>query len=74
MSETKQRIRVGDRVRVIVRGMFYGQVVEVLEVERTQGQWRSYQLAVNWDGIVRPSYFREDEFERVIRDEEKASE
>lgn len=65
MSEKKHHYRVGDIVQVTARGKFHAQEVEILEVERTQGKWRSYQLAVKWGGTLRPSYFREDEFERV---------
>jgi hypothetical protein len=58
----------GDVVRVLAEGKFQGQVVEVLEVNQ-KTNYTEYQLAVTWDGALRPSWFGENEIELVQKEQ-----
>ncbi len=61
-------IQKGDMVRVKVAGIFHGQEVKVVNVEgrRLRGkERRAYKLATTWDGMIRASFFSEEEIELI---------
>ena len=58
--------RQSNMVQVLVPGVFFGQVVKILQVKRSKGN-TDYQLNVAWEGTPRPSWFGADEF-RYVRD------
>lgn len=57
-------IQKGDTVRVTAPGIFQGQEVKVLVIDgrRMRGKVkRAYKLLTTWHGMVRTSYFTENE-------------
>jgi hypothetical protein len=63
--EDKMKGKQSNMVQILAPGVFFGQIVKILQVKRKKGH-TDYQLDVKWGETPRPSWFGADEF-RFVR-------